>query len=105
MKSSYLNLGKYYGILSGVASSLSYAVAGLLWAIAAEKYNRKYLITMSCIIYSSCSFFSGQINSLFVFALMRFFKGAAISASSPVIYSMVNDYFPKEKITTANSLL
>ena len=47
MKSSYLNLGKYYGILSGVASSLSYAVAGLLWAIAAEKYNRKYLITIS----------------------------------------------------------
>lgn len=59
MKSAYLNLGKYYGILSGVASSLSYAVCGLLWAIAAEKYNRKYLITISCLIYSSCSFFSG----------------------------------------------
>jgi MFS family permease len=36
---------------------------------------------------------------------MWFILGATQSAIKPVIFSLLNDYFPKEKITTANSIL
>ena len=72
---AYPSITKYYGLLSGAGFSISYAVAGVLWGIAADKYNRKRMITLACFGWSLTSFVTGSVNSLTVLAVMRFFLG------------------------------
>jgi MFS family permease len=48
---------------------------------------------------------SGTVNSFLVLAILRFFHGAVSSATKPLAFSMVADYFPQDKRSTANSIL
>jgi len=48
---------------------------------------------------------TGAFNSLLVLASFRFLHGAISSAINPLAFSLVSDYFPPEKRTTANSIL
>ena len=45
------------------------------------------------------------LNSLIILGLFRFIHGAVSSAINPLAFSLVSDYFPPEKRTTANSIL
>jgi MFS family permease len=70
-------LTKYYGFLSGAGFSISFAISGIFWAMAAEKYNRKIIIALACIVWSLSSYFTGSVNSLLILGIMRFILGAA----------------------------
>ena len=48
---------------------------------------------------------SGVVNSFLVLAVLRFFHGAVSSSMKPLAYSLVSDYFPQDKRSTANSIL
>lgn len=98
-------LTKYYGFLSGLAFSLSYAVAGIFAGIAVDKGNRARILACATIVFSLTSLSTGVFNSLLILGIMRFLLGAAQSAAEPAMYSMISDYFPPEKISTANSVL
>lgn len=73
---AYPNLQNYYGLLSGPAFSLAYALSGLFWGKAADKYNRNRMLALCCIGWSLTSIATGSFNSLAVLALMRFGLGA-----------------------------
>ena len=47
---------------------------------------------------------TGSINSLAVLALMRFVLGSMQAANDPTIYSLLSDYFPTNKVSTANAI-
>lgn len=47
----------------------------------------------------------GTYNSFVALALLRFLHGAFSSATKPLAFSMVADYFPQDKRSTANSIL
>jgi MFS family permease len=102
---SYPSITKFYGLLSGAGFSISYAIAGVLWGIAADKYNRKRIITAACFGWSITSFFTGSVDSLAVLAIMRFFLGICQSAFLPSSFSIVQDYFPSNKLAVANSMI
>ena len=102
---SYPQMNKYYGLLSGAGFSLSYAVAGILWGIAADKYNRKLILCLACIGWSLTTYFTGAINGFGVLILMRFLLGIAQGALEPAMYAIMPDYFPSSRITTANSII
>ena len=48
---------------------------------------------------------TGAFNSLAVLASFRFLHGIISSAINPLTFSLVSDYFPPNKRTTANSIL
>ena len=102
---SYPQMDKYYGLLSGAGFSLSYAIAGILWGIAADKSNRKMILALACITWSLTTYFTGAVNSFGILILMRFILGIAQGALEPAMYAIMPDYFPSSKITTANSII
>lgn len=103
--SSYPGLQASYGLLSGPAFSLAFALSGLFWGKAADKYNRSKMLALCCIGWSLSSFATGSFNSLAVLALMRFGLGATAAAAEPLMFSMISDTFPKNKQPLATSLL
>ena len=46
-----------------------------------------------------------MFNSFLVLAVFRFLHGAVSSATKPLAFSLVADYFPQDKRSTANSIL
>ena len=95
----------YYGLLSGPAFSLSYAVAGVFISSLIHRSNRKWLLAGACIIWSSTSLVSSMTNSFAVIFAMRFILGLFVSATEPVGFSLLGDYFPAAYRTTANGIL
>lgn len=48
---------------------------------------------------------SGFTNSFLVLSVMRVFHGMLNSASNPLSFSLIADYFPPDKRATANSII
>lgn len=92
-------------MLSGPAFSLSYAVAGLFMGTLIQRFNRRNLLAGACIIWSLSSVLSGLTSSFAVIFLMRFILGLFVSATEPVGFALLGDYFPIAMRTTANSLV
>jgi len=105
IQEAYPALSGYYGILSGAGFSISYALFGLLWGQASDKYSRKWIASLACIGWSLTSICTGQFNSLFILAVMRFLLGAFQAACEPAGFSLIADYFPPNKVSTATSIL
>jgi ACS family hexuronate transporter-like MFS transporter len=63
------------------------------------------LITLACFLWSLSTVLSGSVNSLFVFVVLRILYGGLQSASGPLMYSLISDYFPSNKLTTPNSAI
>lgn len=72
--------------------------------MAVDKLNRKRLLGGATVLWSLSTFITGSYDSLLVLAIMRFFMGAMMAAYEPAVYSLVADYFPPEKHSTANSV-
>ena len=77
---SYPELKKYYGLLSGAAFTLAHSVASLFSGQFADKYNRKVMLGICCVIWSASTMTSGLVNSFAVLFVMRFILGAFQSA-------------------------
>ena len=73
--------------------------------MVSEKVNRKKMMVIACTMWSLISFISGSTNSFGVFVVMRMLLGIPQAALLPPVYSLVQQYFPKNKISTANALL
>ena len=80
-----------YSLLHGVAFSMFYIVLGLPIARLADRYNRKWIITIGV-------FLAKSFNTLF---LARIGVGVGEAALSPPAYSLLADYFSAEKLPRA----
>jgi MFS family permease len=94
----------YYGLLSGLAFSLSFATMGIFAGFLSDRLNRKALAAICCICWSTTTFLSGIIPSFWIFFLMRFLLGLFEAPFNPCAYSIISDYFHPQYRTTANSL-
>ena len=103
--SSFKNLTKYYGLLSGAGFSITFSVAGVFWGILNEKISRKMILGFACVAWSMTSIVTGNTNSLFVLAAMRAILGIAQAAYEPTAYSMIADMVPKKQLPSANSVI
>jgi MFS family permease len=103
--SSFKNLTKYYGLLSGAGFSITFSVAGVFWGILSEKMSRKRIVGLSCLVWSMTNIITGNTNSLFVLAAMRAVLGVAQAAYEPAAYSLIADQVPKKQLPSANSAI
>ena len=58
----------------------------------------------ACLFWSSLTFFNGFATNYFELVLIRIGLGIAQSFCGTPSYSLISDYFPPEKRTTANSI-
>jgi MFS family permease len=95
----------YYGALVGLFFTLPYAVSGLYTGSLTRRGNRKWMLMGVIGVMSLLQIGTGALNSFAALAAFRFLHGAISSSVNPMCFSLVSDYFPPDKRTTANSIL
>jgi MFS family permease len=105
MSSAYPELKIWYGMLAGVIYTIPYSVFGLFVGKFSDTANRKLWLGIMVILASLTMGISGFIDSFIVLAAMRIFHGMFNSATNPLSFSLVSDYFPPDKRSTANSII
>jgi MFS family permease len=93
-----------YGLLAGLAFTLSFATFGIFGGYLSDKLNRKMLMIVAGIAWSLCTFLSGLIDNFAILFVLRFFLGIFESGFNPCAYSMIADMFHPNKRTTASAI-
>ena len=92
------------GFLYGTAFAVFYALFGVPLGRLADSWYRGRLMAMGLALWSSMTALSGFANSFAVLATARIGVGIGEASASPAAYSMISDYFPKERRATALSI-
>jgi len=90
-----------FSLLNGFAFSLFYAVMGLPVAYLADRYARPRIIALGIALWSVATAACGLSQQFVQMFVARMGVGVGEAALSPGAYSMLADYFPKEKLGRA----
>jgi MFS family permease len=93
-----------FGFLGGTSFALLYTTAGIAVAWLADRVSRKWIIGISCAIWSLFTALCGTAQNFTQILLYRMGVGFGEAGGSPPSYSMISDYFPAEKRGTALAL-
>lgn len=102
---SYPQLTSYYGLLTGFAYTIPFAACGIYFGKIVNKVNRKWLLGLMMLASGVQMGLSGFVNSFALLAAMRVVGGFISSAFNPLSFSLIAEYFPPERRTTANSII
>ena len=105
MSTFYPELKNWYGLLAGIVYTLPYAGFGLVAGKIADKVDRRLFLSIVVLLASATMGVSAVTSSFAVFSLMRVLHGALNSASNPLSFSLITDYFPPDRRATANSII
>jgi MFS family permease len=89
------------GFLYGTVFGVFYALFGIPLGRLADMWHRMRLLTIGLTVWSGMTALSGFANSFGQLAAARIGVGIGEASASPVAYSVLSDYFPKEKRATA----
>ena len=93
------------GLLTGLAFAVLNVVLGLYIARIAERRRRMTLISVGAVLWSIATAACGLVNNFLQLVLARISVGVGEAVGLPSSSSVISDYFPKEKRTTAMSAL
>jgi MFS family permease len=105
MATYFPELKIWYGLLAGVIYTIPYAGFGLIAGKLSDGADRRLWLGIVVLLASltmGASYFTG---SFAVLACMRIIHGCLNSASNPLSFSLIADYFPPDKRSTANSII
>jgi MFS family permease len=88
-------------ILSGFAFAAFYAVFGLAFGWAADRWRRRGLIQGGLVLWSFATMACGAVRSFGQLALARFAVGGGEAALNPAAYSMIADTIPRKRLSLA----
>lgn len=88
-------------LLVGLAFGLFYTLMGLPLGWLADTKNRKVLITGGIGLWSIMTASCGLAGSYLTLFLARMGVGVGEASLSPAAYSMLSDYFPRDKLARA----
>jgi MFS family permease len=92
------------GFLYGTAFAVFYALFGIPLGRLADSWYRGRLIAIGLGLWSTMTALSGFASNLAMLTVARIGVGIGEASASPAAYSMISDYFPKEKRATALSI-
>jgi len=92
------------GFLYGTAFAVFYALFGIPLGRLADSWYRGRVMAIGLVLWSSMTALSGFASSFAMLAVARIGVGIGEAAASPAAYSMISDWFPKEKRATALSI-
>jgi len=93
------------GLVAGLAFAVLNVVLGLWVARIAERRRRLPLIAVGTLLWSLATAACGAVGNFGQLILARIGVGVGEAVGLPATSSVVSDYFPKEKRTTAMSVL
>jgi MFS family permease len=88
------------GFLYGTAFAVFYAVFGIPLAQVADSWHRPRLLALCLLAWSLFTALSGFARRFSELALLRFGVGVGEAGANPVAYSLLSDYFPRERRAT-----
>jgi MFS family permease len=89
------------GLLQGLSFALFYAVFGLLFGRAVDRFSRRGVVTVGVTLWSLAAAACGLARNFAQLAVARFGVGAGEASLSPAAYSMIADSFPKARMVLA----
>lgn len=92
-------------LLHGFAFAIFYALVGILIGRLADSKNRRTIIAVGITAWSIMTACCGLAKTFWVFFLARVGVGVGEATLSPCGYSMISDYFPRDKRSKPISLL
>lgn len=92
------------GILGGFAFALFYSTLGIPVARLAERMDRRWLITISFVIWSVATAASGLARGFASLFAFRVAVGVGEAGASPPAHSLITDFFPPNRRGTAFSI-
>jgi MFS family permease len=91
-------------LLMGFAFALFYTLMGLPLGRVADTSNRRNLIVAGIAVWSLMTAWCAAARSYSMLFLARVGVGVGEAALSPAAFSMISDYFPKERLSKALSV-
>lgn len=104
IKASLMISDTQISLVQGLSFALFYAVLAIPLARIADSGNRKHVITIGVIVWSVATFSCGLAVGFWSLFAARIFVGAGEATLSPAGYSMLGDYFSKERLPLAISI-
>lgn len=92
------------GLLMGLSFALFYSFLGIPLGRMADIYSRKKIIAVGVALWSVMTAVCGITKNYTQLFLARMGVGVGEATLSPAAYSIISDYFPKEKLATAISV-
>lgn len=89
------------GMLQGLAFAVFYALVGIPIGRWADRYSRRWIIGIGIFLWSVMTAACGLARNFWQLFAARVGVGVGEAALSPAAYSMISDYFPKEKLGRA----
>ena len=84
-------------LLIGMSFALFYTLMGLPIGRMVDSRNRRNIISIGIAVWSIMTALGGMVRSFGQFFLARIGVGIGEATLSPAAYSIITDYFPKEK--------
>jgi MFS family permease len=91
-------------LLQGISFALFYAVFGLAFGRAVDRFARRGIVASGVTLWSLAAAGCGLARNFFQLALARFGVGAGEAALAPAAYSMIADAFPKVQLALAMAI-
>jgi MFS family permease len=89
------------GMLSGPAFAILYTLLGIPFAMLAERRSRTWIIALAMAAWSGMTALCGLAQTTWQFAAARIGVGIGEAGCSPPSHSLISDYFPPEKRSSA----
>ena len=90
-----------FGMLHGLAFSVTFCLLGLIAGTFADRYSRRWVIYVSVSVWSLATAACGLAQQFWHLLLARVGVGAGEAGLNPSATSMLTDLFPKDRLTTA----
>lgn len=90
-------------LLQGVSFALFHAALAVPLGRLSDRYNRRWIIIAGIVCWSIACAGSGMVSGFLGLFVMRMLIGSGEATLSPAGYSMLADYFPREKLGRAVS--
>lgn len=91
-------------LLLGLSFAIFYTLFGMLIGRMADRYSRRNIIIGGIAVWSMMTALCGGIRTYSQFFLARMGVGVGEATLSPSAYSIIADYFPKNRMATAMSV-
>jgi MFS family permease len=88
-------------LLHGMAFAMFYAVFGMLFGWAADRFPRRGVVLGGVSAWSVATMACGLARNIWQLGLARFGVGAGEAALNPAAYSIITDVFPRHRVSTA----
>jgi len=94
----------YIGLLQGIAFAIFYSTFGMPMGRLADRHSRRNIILIGLIVWSAMTAVSGAARNFATLVLARMGVGIGEAVINPCAFSLISDYFPKERLSSALSI-